>query len=83
MRFYRVKLLRTAAEESKQQVDYYQMLLAGNHFESLCFPEKQGNTASASWLALIGGADWKLPLHGGKKERHYGKKRQGGGDCTD
>ncbi len=83
MRFYRVKLLRTAAEESKQQIDYHQTLLAGNHFESLCFPEKQGNTASASWLALIGGADWKLPLHGGKKERHYGKKRQGGGDCTD
>ena len=83
MRFYRVKLLRTAAKEIKQQLAYRQTLLAGNHFESLCFPEKQGNTASASWLALIGGTDWKLPLHGGKKERHYGKKRQGGGDCTD
>ena len=35
MRFYRVKLLRTAAKEIKQQIDNRQALLSGNHFESL------------------------------------------------
>ena len=35
MRFYRVKLLRTAAKEIKQQIAYRQTLLTGNHFESL------------------------------------------------
>lgn len=83
MQFYRVKLLRTAAKEIKQQIAYRQTLLAGNHFESLCFPEKQGKRSIGILAGVDWGADWKLPLHGGKKERHYGQNRQGGGDCTD
>ena len=55
MRFYRVKLLRTAAKETKQQIDYRQTLLAGNHFESLCFPEKQGKRS----IGILAGVDWR------------------------
>lgn len=55
MRFYRVKLLRTAAKEIKQQIDYRQALLAGNHFESLCFPEKQGKRS----IGILAGVDWR------------------------
>ena len=83
MRFYRVKLLRTAAKEIKQQIDYRQTLWQVIILKACVSLKSKESAASASWLALIGGADWKLPLHGGKKERHYGKKRQGGGDCTD
>ena len=83
MRFYRVKLLRTAAKEIKQQIDYRQTLLAGNHFESLCFPEKQGKRS----IGILAGVDWRgileVAIARWQKERHYGKKRQGGGDCTD
>ena len=55
MRFYRVKLLRTAAKEIKQQIDYRQTLLAGNHFESQCFPEKQGKRS----IGILAGVDWR------------------------